>query len=79
MLRSDCVGYNDSGGSFYLPARGGYLDVDKARPKSFFRSMRSLFTGRRAPVLHGLLIRQQDWLGVKDLAELTLVSPATAS
>ena len=35
--------------------------------------------GRRAQVLHGLLVRHQDWFGVKDLAEQTLVSPATAS
>jgi hypothetical protein len=41
--------------------------------------MRSLFTERRAQVLHGLLVRHQDWFGVKDLAERTLVSPATAS
>ena len=41
--------------------------------------MRSLFTGRRAQVVHGLLVRHQDWFGVKDLAEQTLVSSATAS
>ncbi|MCG3170613.1 MAG: hypothetical protein CALGDGBN_02180 [Pseudomonadales bacterium] len=79
LLRAERVGYYDSGGSLYLPARGAYLYVDKPPPKSLFRSIRSLFTGRRAQVLHGLLIRHQDWLGVKDLAELTLVSPATAS
>jgi hypothetical protein len=41
--------------------------------------MRSLFTGRRAQVLHGILIHYQEWFGVKNLAEQTLVSPATAS
>lgn len=41
--------------------------------------MRSLFTGRRAQVLHGLLIRHEDWFSVKDLAQKTLVSPATVS
>lgn len=79
LLRAERVGYYDSGGSLYLSARGTYLYVDKPPPKSFSRSMRSLFTGRRAQVLHGLLMRHQDWLGVKDLAELTLVSPATGS
>jgi hypothetical protein len=79
LLRAERVGYYDSGGSLYLQARGVYLYVDKPPPKSLSRSMRSLFAGRRAQVLHGLLIRHQDWLGVKDLAELTLVSPATAS
>jgi hypothetical protein len=79
LLRTERVGYYDSGGSLYLPARGAYLYVDRPPPKSLSRSMRSLFTGRRAQVLHGLLVRHQDWFGVKDLAEQTLVSPATAS
>ena len=79
LLRAERVGYYDSGGSLYLPARGAYLYVDRPPPKSLSRSMRSLFTGRRAQVLHGLLVRHQDWFGVKDLAEQALVSPATAS
>jgi hypothetical protein len=79
LLRAERVGYYDSGGSLYLQARGAYLYVDRPPPKSLSRSMRSLFTGRRAQVLHGLLVRHQDWFGVKDLAEQTLVSPATAS
>jgi len=79
LLRAERVGYYDSGGSLYLPARGAFLYVDRPPPKSLSRSMRSLFTGRRAQVLHGLLVRHQDWFGVKDLAEQTLVSPATAS
>ena len=79
LLRAERVGYYDSGGSLYLPARGAYLYVDRPPPKSLSRSMRSLFTGRRAQVLHGLLVRHQDWFGVKDLAEQTLVSSATAS
>lgn len=79
LLHAERVGYYDSGGSLYLPARGAYLYVDRPPPKSLSRSMRSLFTGRRAQVLHGLLVRHQDWFGVKVLAEQTLVSPATAS
>ena len=79
LLRTERVGYYDSGGSLYLPARGAYFYIDKPPPKSLSRSMRSLFTGRRAQVLHGLLVRHQHWFGVKDLAEQTLVSPATAS
>lgn len=78
LLRAERVGYYDSGGSLYIQAKGAYLFIDKPPPKSLSRSMRSLFTGRRAQVLHGLLIRHQDWFGVKDLAEKTLVSPATA-
>lgn len=79
LLRAERVGYYDSGGSLYLPARGAYLYVDRPPPKSLSRSMRSLFTGRRAQVLHGLLVRHEDWFGVKDLAEQTLASPATVS
>jgi len=79
LLRAERVGYYDSGGSLYLPARGAYLYIDKPPPKSLSRPMRSLFSGRRAQVLHGLLVRHQDWIGVKELAEQTLVSPATAS
>ena len=79
LLRAERVGYYDSGGSLYLPAKGAYLYIDKPPPKPLSRSMRSLFTGRRAQVLHGLLVRHGDWFGVKDLAEQTLVSPATAS
>lgn len=79
LLRAERVGYYDSGGSLYLPARGAYLYVDRPPPKALSRTMRSLFTGRRAQVLHGLLVRHRDWFGVKDLAEQTLVSPATAS
>ena len=79
LLRAERVGYYDSGGSLYIPARGAFLYVDKPPPKSLSRSMRSLFTGRRAQVLHRLLVRPQDWFGVKDLAEQTMVSPATAS
>jgi hypothetical protein len=41
--------------------------------------MRSLFSGRRAQVLHTLLMRHQDWFGGKELAEQAMVSPATAS
>jgi hypothetical protein len=79
LLRAERIGYYDSGGSLYLPAQGAYLFIDKPPPKSMARSIRSLFSGRRAQVLHCLLVRHQDWLGVKDVAEQALVSPGTAS
>lgn len=41
--------------------------------------MRTLFTGRRAQVLHALLVRHQKWFGVTELAQQATVSPATAS
>jgi hypothetical protein len=79
LLRSERVGYYDSGGSLYLPARGAYLYIDKPPPKTLAKSMRSLFSGRRAQVLHALLVRHDDWFGVTGLAQEAMVSPATAS
>lgn len=79
LLRTERVGYYDSGGSLFLPARGAYLYIDRPPPKTLAKSVRSLFSGRRAQVLHTLLVRHQDWFGVKELAEQAQVSPATAS
>lgn len=79
LLKDERVGYYDSGGSLYLPAPGAYLYIDKPPPKTLAKSVRSLFSGRRAQVLHALLIQHQDWFGVKELAQQALVSPATAS
>lgn len=79
LLRSEHVGYYDSGGSMYLPAPGAYFYIDKPPPKTFAKSVRSLFSGRSAQVLHAVLIRYQDWFGVNELAGRAMVSPATAS
>jgi hypothetical protein len=79
LLRSERVGYYDSGGSLYLPAPGAYLYVDKPPPKALAKSVRTLFTGRRAQVLHALLAQHQSWFGVTELAQQAKVSPATAS
>jgi len=79
LLRHERVGYYDSGGSLYLPAPGAYLYIDKPPSKSQVKSVRSLFSGRRAQVLHAMLVHHGDWFGVKGLAERALVSPATVS
>lgn len=79
LLRDERVGYYDSGGSLFLPAGDIYVYVDKPPPKSFSKSERSLFLGRRAQVLHTLLMRHGEWLGVKEIAVQARVSPATAS
>ncbi len=79
LLQAEKVGYYDSGGSLYLPAPGAYIYIEKPPAKVFERSVRSLFSGRRAHVLHALLIHHQKWFGVHELAELAMVSPATAS
>lgn len=79
LLRDEHVGYYDSGGSMYLPAPGAYFYIDKPPPKTLAKSVRSLFSGKRAQVLHAVLAQHQDWFGVKELAQRALVSPATAS
>jgi len=79
LLRSERVGYYDSGGSLYLPAPGAYFYIDKPPPESLARPVRALFTGRRAQVLHTLLVQHQSWFGVTELARQAMVSPATAS
>ena len=79
LLRDERVGYYDSGGSLFLPAQDIYIHVDKPLPKTLSKTIRSLFSGRRAQVLHVLLMRHGEWFGVKEVAEQARVSPATAS
>ncbi len=79
MLKAERVGYYDSAGSLFLPASGAYLYIDKPLPKALSKSVRALFLGRRAQVLHALLVHHQNWFGVKELAVQAQVSPATAS
>ncbi len=79
LLRKEGVGYFDTGGSLYIPARGAFFYIDRPVPKTFERSVRSLFTGKRSQVLHALLMERGEWRGVKKLAALAQVSPATAS
>lgn len=79
LLRDERVGYYDSGGSLFLPAADIYVYVDKPPPKKLSKSIRSLFLGRRAQVLHMLLMRPGEWLGVKEAAAQARVSSSTAS
>nr|WP_165989517.1 hypothetical protein [Caballeronia sp. SBC1] len=79
LLRTERVGYYDSGGSLFLSAHGAYLYIDRPPPKALSKSVRALFSGRSAQVLHTLLVHHQEWFGGKELAERAQVSPATAS
>ena len=79
LLKEERVGYFEAGGSLYLPAPGALFFVDKPPSKSTSRAIRSLYSGRRAHVLHGLLMRREDWLGVTGLAEDVSASPSTVS
>ena len=47
LLREEQVGYFDSGGSLFIPARGAYVYIEKPPPKPLAKALRSLFFGRR--------------------------------
>lgn len=79
LLKSERVGYYDSGGSLFLPIPGAYVYIDRPAPKTLAKSVRSLFAGRRAQVLHALLVHPQDWFGVIEVAERAQVAPSTVS
>jgi hypothetical protein len=79
LLRRENVGYFEMGGSLFLPAPGAYVFIDKPAPRSFARSVNSVFKGKRAQVLHVLLHDPQQWFSVKVLAKTARVSAATVS
>lgn len=79
FLRHEGVGYFDSGGSLFVPAKGAYLYIEKPPPKALAKVIRSLYSGRRAQVLLALLNQRDAWVGVQGLAAESHVSPATAS
>jgi DNA-binding transcriptional ArsR family regulator len=79
LLKSENCGFFDTGGSLFIPARGAYVYIEKPPPKTLQKTVRGLFRGKRSQVLHALLMRHNDWFGVKELSELAEVSPATVS
>lgn len=79
LLLKEHVGYFDTGGSLYIPAEGAYVYIDRPPPQTLEKAVRVLFKGKRAQILHALLIHRDEWFGVKSLSALAEVSPATAS
>lgn len=79
LLREERIGYFDSSGSLFIPARGLYVRVDRPASRKQARSLNNLFAGRRAQALHAVWIFGRDWFGVHQIAERAGVSPATAS
>ena len=79
LLRNKRVGYYDTGGSLFIPARGAFFYIDKPPPKPLARTVRSLFRGKRSQVLHALLLNPKESFSVKALAHIARVSTATAS
>jgi hypothetical protein len=79
LLRNELVGYYDTGGSLFIPARGAFIYVDKPAPQPLKKAVRTLFRGKRSQVFQALLHKPHAWFSVKDLAELAKASPATTS
>ena len=80
LLRLERIGYFKEGGSLFLPGGDGpYVFLDRPRSKAASRTNRALFSGKRSQVVHALLKKPNQWLGVKGLAQEALVSSATAS
>jgi len=73
------IGYFDSDGSLYLPAKGAFVLIDRPPGKRAQRAIGSIFKGQRAQVLHFLLAQPTTWFGVTELASLSGVSTATVS
>lgn len=79
LLKSEQVGYYDTGGSLFVPEQGIYIYIEKPPPKTLSKSVTSIFKGKRSQVLHTLLQKYNEWFGVNELAKIAKVSPATAS
>lgn len=79
LLKTENVGYYDSSGSLFIPAQGAFFYIDKPQARAVTKSVRTLFRGKRSQVIHALLSQHEKWLGVKEIAKLAEVSPATAS
>lgn len=79
LLRDERIGYFDSSGSLFIPAKGLYVLVDRPASRKQARSLDNLFVGRRAQVLHAVWLLGRDWFGVHQVAERAGVSPATTS
>ena len=79
ILRDNQMGYFDSGGSLFIPAKSAYVYIEKPPPKAMAKAVGEVFTGRRTLVLQALLNDREKKFGVNDLAQLTSLSPSTVS
>jgi hypothetical protein len=79
ILREEGVGFYDLGGSLFIPASRAFVYVDRPVPKKNAKIFDSVFQGQKARVVQAVFDRRSEWLSVKELAESTEVSPATAS
>lgn len=79
LLKSEKIGYYDTGGSFFLAGDHVYILVDRPSAKPVIKVDRYLFSNRRAQVVHVLLANHEHWVNVKELASEASVSAPTAS
>lgn len=79
LLRTEGIGYFDTGGSLYLPTPGAYVLIDRPPPKRQAKAFAAIFRGRKAVVCRMVYALRHEWLSVKELAERSEVSPATVS
>ena len=79
LLRSEGVGYFDTSGSLFVPTPGAFVFIDRPAAKNKARTLGAIFHGRKAQVLLALFDRRDEWVTVKEIAEASQVSPATAS
>ena len=80
-LKKSGIGYFDSGGSLYIPARNALVLIDKPPPKTLRKAIQSIFSGRRSRIAHALLMSmpRDTWHNVKSMARDARVSMATSS
>lgn len=78
LLREEGVGFYDLSGSLFIPSTALYILIDRPSSKRSRRIV-SLLEGQKARTIITLFDRRDEWIGVKELADLAEVSPATAS
>lgn len=79
ILREEAIGFYDLGGSLYIPASHAFVFIDRPPPRKAKKIFDSVFQGQKARITMAIFERRDQWLSVKELAESTEVSPATAS
>ena len=79
ILREEGIGFYDLGGTLYIPAKHAFVHIDRPAPRKSSKIFESVFQGQKARVVQAVFARREDWLSVKEIAEETAVSPATAS
>ncbi|HGY90860.1 MAG TPA: hypothetical protein ENK43_06790 [Planctomycetes bacterium] len=79
LLQAEELGYWDSGGSLFLTAPGLFILIERPAPKSLKRTMRTLFSGRRAQAILAILNSHEEWVGVAEVARRSGVSRPTVS